>query len=388
MTASNIQAGAAAAAIEIVPVTDKALMDRFIRVPFRVHADDPQFVPPLMMERREAFSPKINPFFQHADTQFWLARRGGADVGRISAQIDHLAPSVKSEGAGHFGMIASDDDRQVFDVLFATAEAWLRERGCRKLLGPFNLSINEETGLLVDGFDTKPMLLMGHDRPYVGAQIERLGYVKAKDVLAYIMDITQPLPEAVRRLVERPLNNGLRVRPMNMKRYHDDIVTMTGIFNDAWSGNWGFVPFTDAEIDHMAKSLKPILDPNLVAFAELNGEAVGFGVALPNINAAIGDFDGKLLPFNWAKLLWRLKVRGISSGRVPLMGVKRSISGFGARLVPFLIIEAMRQQGLKKGMREIELSWILEDNLPMRQIIETLGGRAYKTYRIYEKSLV
>lgn len=386
MTASNIPPPASNPAIEIVPVTS-AEMDRFIRVPFRVHADDPQFVPPLMMERREAFSPKINPFFQHADWQFWLARRNGVDVGRISAQIDHLAPSVKNEGAGHFGMIAADNDPQVFDALFATAENWLRARGCRKVLGPFNLSINEETGLLVDGFDTPPMLLMGHDRPYVGPQIERLGYVKAKDVLAYIMDITQPLPDNVQRLVERPLNDGLRVRPMNMKHYHDDIVTMTSIFNDAWSGNWGFVPFTDAEIDHMAKSLKPILDPKLVAFAELNGEAVGFGVALPNINAAIGDFNGKLLPFNWARLLWRLKVRGISSGRVPLMGVKRSIGGFGARLVPFLIIEAMRQQGLKKGMREIELSWILEDNLPMRQIIETLGGRAYKTYRIYEKSL-
>ncbi|MDB5985897.1 MAG: hypothetical protein JWR16_950 [Nevskia sp.] len=386
MTASNIQPEGSHSTIEIVPVTS-ADMDRFIRVPFRVHADDPHFVPPLILERREAFSPKINPFFQHADTQFWLARRDGVDVGRISAQIDHLAPSVKNEGAGHFGMIAADNDPAIFDALFATAENWLRARGCRKVLGPFNLSINEETGLLVDGFDTKPMLLMGHDHAYVGTQIERLGYAKAKDVLAYLMDITQPLPDNVRRLVERPLKDELRVRPMNMKHYHDDIVTMTSIFNDAWSGNWGFVPFTDAEIDHMAKSLKPILDPKLVAFAELNGEAVGFGVALPNINAAIGDFNGKLLPFNWAKLLWRLKVRGISSGRVPLMGVKRSISGFGARLVPFLIIEAMRQQGLRKGMREIELSWILEDNLPMRQIIETLGGRAYKTYRIYEKSL-
>ncbi len=377
---------ASSSAIEIIPVTP-ALMDRFIRVPFRVHADDPQFVPPLMMERREAFSPKINPFFQHATVQFWIARRDGVDVGRISAQLDHLAPSVKHEGAGHFGMIAADNDPAVFNALFETAEAWLREHGCTKAIGPFNLSINEETGLLVDGFDTPPMLLMGHDRAFVGPQIERLGYTKTKDVLAYLMDIGQPYPDNVRKLVERPLKDEIRVRPMNMKRYHDDIVTMTSIFNDAWSGNWGFVPFTDAEIDHMAKSLKPILDPNLVAFAELNGEPVGFGVALPNINAAIGDFDGKLLPFNWAKLLWRLKVKGIRSGRVPLMGVKRSISGLGARLVPFLIIDAMRKAALAKGMREIELSWILEDNLAMRGIIEALGGRAYKTYRLYEKSL-
>jgi hypothetical protein len=372
--------------IEIVPVTP-AEMNRFIRVPFRVHADDPNFVPPLMMERREAFSDKVNPFFLHADYQFWIARKNGVDVGRISAQLDHLSQSLKHEGAGFFGLICADNDPEIFDALFATAENWLREKGCTKVLGPFNLSINEETGLLVKGFDTPPMLLMGHDREFVAGQIERLGYVKAKDVFAYLMDITQPLPENVRRLVERPMRDDLRVRPMSTKHYHEDIVTLTSIYNDAWSQNWGFAPFTDAEVEYMGKSLKPILDPKMVAFAELNGETVGFGVALPNINAAIRDFDGKLLPFNWAKLLWRLKVSGIRSGRVPLMGVKRSVTGFGARLVPFLIIESMRQRALQKGMREFELSWILEDNLPMRSIIEALGGRAYKTYRLYEKSL-
>lgn len=373
--------------IEILPVSGSAELDRFIRVPFRLHRDDPQFVPPLMLERREALSPKHNPFFQHAETQFWLARRDGVDVGRISAQLDRLSPQIAQEGAGHFGMIAAEDDPQVFAALFETAESWLRARGCRKALGPFNLSINEETGLLVDGFDTPPMLLMGHDRPYVASRVEALGYAKAKDIFAYLYDITAGPPENVCRLIERPLKDGLRVRPMDTRRYGEEIRTLTAIFNDAWSGNWGFVPFTDAEVEQMAKALKPILDPRMVAFAEIDGVAVGFGVALPNINAAIADFDGRLLPFNWAKLLWRLKVSGISSGRVPLMGVKRSIGGFGARLVPFLIVEAMRKRALEKGMREVELSWILEDNLPMRSLIESLGARAYKTYRVYEKAL-
>lgn len=373
--------------LQIEAVQTSAQMKRFIRVPARVQAGDPQFIAPLELERAEAFSPRHNPYFAHAKTQFWIATRDGRDVGRISAQIDELAPSYQQEQAGHFGLICGEDDAVVFASLFATAEAWLRERGCRKLIGPFNLSINEETGLLVSGFETPPMLLMGHDARYAGARIEALGYRKIRDLYAYIYDITQPVPPLLQRWVDRDQQR-FTVRPMNMRRYRDDIEIITDIFNDAWSGNWGFVPYTPAEVDHLAKALKPLLDPQLVPIAEFDGKPVGFGVTLPDLNEAIRGFNGKLLPFNWARLLWRLKVSGVSGGRVPLMGVRRSTATtLGAAVIPFLIVEAMRKRALERGFRQIEMSWILEDNKPMRKMIETVGGRIYKTYRLYEKPL-
>jgi GNAT superfamily N-acetyltransferase len=373
--------------VDIVPVRSAAEMRRFIRLPGRLHADDPLFVPPLELERSEAFSPKKNPFFAHAEVQFWLATRGGVDVGRISAQIDRLSPMLRDDGAGHFGLIEAENDPAVFAALFETAEAWLRDRGCKQALGPFNLSINEETGLLVRGFDTPPMLMMSHDHPFAGERIEALGYTPVKDLLAYILEASQEPPKGLRRLLSQPPKN-LRVRPLERKRYMQDIRTITSIFNDAWSQNWGFVPYTEAEVEHLAHALKPLLDPRLVPFVELDGEPVAFGVLLPNLNEAIRDFGGKLLPFNWAKLLWRLKVSGVSSGRVPLMGVRRSLGAdFTARAVPFFVIDAMRQRCREIGIERVELSWILENNAPMRRMLEMIGSRVYKTYRVYGKTL-
>lgn len=374
-------------AIDIVPVRSAAELRRFIRVPVRLHANDPNFIAPLDLERSEAFSAKKNPFFEHADVQFWLAVRNGIDVGRISAQIDRLSPMLRDEGAGHFGLIAAEDDAAVFAALFDTAEAWLRERGCRRALGPFNLSVNEETGLLVDGANTPPMLMMGHDHAYVGSHIEALGYSGVKDLLAYLLDLQKAPSEGLKRVISKQPKN-LRIRPLDKARYREDIGTITAIFNDAWSQNWGFVPYTEAEVEHLASALKPLLDPRLVPIAELDGEPVAFGVALPNLNEAIRDFDGKLLPFNWAKLLWRLKVRGVQTARVPLMGVRRSLgTGFAARTVPFFVINAMRDRCLQLGIRNVELSWILENNMPMRRVLEMLGSEVYKTYRVYGKNL-
>ena len=370
--------------VDVVPVRTPAELDRFIRLPARLHAADPSFVVPLQLERREALSPAKNPYFQHAETQFWLATKDGRDVGRISAQVDTL---VQDASVGHFGMIAGEDDAEVFAALFAAAEAWLTARGKTRVLGPFNLSINEETGLLVDGFDTPPMLLMGHDARHVAGHVEALGYVKAKDVFAYLYDIGKDLPEAARRMMAKRRPAGMTVRHLDTKRYRAEFDTVTAIFNDAWSQNWGFIPFTEAEIGHMAKSMKPLIDPDCVAIVEMNGEAVGFGIALPNLNEIIADFDGRLLPFNWARLLWRLK-RGSRTARVPLMGVRRSFArGLVGGLVPYLIIDEMRKGLLAKGTREVELSWILEDNRPMRSMIESLGATPYKTYRVYEKTL-
>ncbi len=375
------------AEIEIVPVVGRAMLDRFIRLPERLHVDDPHYIAPLHMERLDALTPK-NPFFGHAEIQFWLAVQGGRDVGRISAQIDQQALAIRPDAAGQFGLIAAEDDPAIFRALFNTAADWLRARGMKAIEGPFNLNINEEIGLLIDGFDSPPMLLMGHDKPYVGARIEELGFVKEKDVFAYLYDVRGELPAGARRLVNRKLPADLKVRRLDFKRYDEEIRSVTEIFNDAWRGNWGFVPLTAIETDYLAKTLKPLLDPRLTSIIEQNGQPVGFLVCLPNLNEAIHDLNGKIFPFGWAKLLWRLKVAGVKTARVPLMGVKRSVAkGVIGGLLPFLMIDMVRKEAMKIGFTHIELSWILEDNLPMRRINEGLGSIPYKTYRIYSKAL-
>lgn len=369
--------------IVVTPVRGRAELARFIRLPERLHAADPHYIPPLHLERQQALSPRTNPYFEHAEAQYFLAQRDGRDVGRISAQVDRLA----GEGDGHFGFIAAEDDPEVFRALLAAAEEWLRARGKRRAVGPFNLSINEESGLLVDGFDSPPMLLMPHDARYVARHLEGCGYAKAKDTIAYLYDIAHELPAAARRLIDTRKPSSLAVRGLDMGRYVEEFDIVTAIFNEAWSANWGFIPFTEAEIRHMAKSMKPLISPQSVAIAEMDGEAVGFGVLLPNLNEAIADFRGRLLPFNWLKLLLRLK-RGTRTARVPLMGIRKPYQGgvLGG-LIAFMIIDRLREGARARGVERVELSWILEDNLPMRRIIESLGAVPYKTYRLYEKPL-
>jgi hypothetical protein len=374
--------------IEIIPVTDKALLRRFILVPSAVHEHDDAWIPPLLMEREEAFSPKDNEFLRRAEVRFWIAQRDGRDVGRITAQIDPLAQHGGEERIGHFGCLSAEDRPEVFAALVSTAETFLKSREVTHIRGPFSLSINEETGLLVDGFSTPPMLLMGHDPVYAGARLEALGYVKEKDVYAYLLDTAAPLSTSIRRMLERPLPGSVRMRRLNFKDYANDIRRMVAIYNDAWSGNWGFIPLTDAEADEMAKRMKMLLDDRLVWFAEVDGEAVAFIVTLPNINEAIRDLDGQLFPFGWVKLLWRLKSHRVKTARVPLMGVRRGIAGtlIGSAL-PLQLIGCALAASAVFGFRSIELSWILEDNRPMRRILDRLGARAYKTYRVYGKSL-
>ena len=372
---------------EILAVSDKAMLRRFIRVPSEVHKHDKAWITPLTMEREEAFSPKDNEFLRRAEVRFWIARRDGRDIGRISAQIDPLAQQSASERIGHFGCLSAENDPKVFAALVGTAEDFLRSRQVTHVRGPFSLSINEETGLLVDGFTTPPMLLMGHDPEYAGAQLEALGYQKEKDVYAYLLDMEVPMSASARRMLARPLPPSVKMRRLNFKDYANDIRKMVDIYNDAWSGNWGFVPLTDAEADELAKRMRLLLDDRLVWFAEVNSEAVAFIVLLPNINEAIRDLGGRLLPFGWVKLLWRLKSHRVGSARVPLFGVRRSLSGslIGSAL-PLQLIGAILTAPAIFGFRFIELSWILEDNLPVRRILERLGALAYKTYRIYGKN--
>uniref|UniRef100_UPI00165AF97F GNAT family N-acetyltransferase n=1 Tax=Siccirubricoccus phaeus TaxID=2595053 RepID=UPI00165AF97F len=377
-----------ASAIEILPVQDRSTLERFIGLPHALLRHDPAWVPPLLAERRAALSPKRNPWFRHGEAGFWLARRDGRDVGRISAQEDRLACDPDGSRLAHFGLLAAEDDAAVFAALLAAAEHWAMVRGLRRMRGPFSLSINEQAGLLVSGFDAPPMLMMPHDPPYAGPHLEASGYRKARDLLAYLCETSGRLPPAAAAILARGLPPGVVLRPLRRAALREEVAALIDIFNDAWSGNWGFMPFTAEEVAHLAKELQPLLHERLVWFAEVAGRPAAFVVCLPNLNEAIRDLSGRLLPFGWARLLWRLKVAGVGTARVPLMGVRRNLGvGLLGRVLPLFLVEALRREALALGIRRVEMSWVLEDNQPMRRLAEALDGRLYKTYRVYEKVL-
>jgi len=374
--------------IDLLEVTDTKSLCRFIEVANRVNRSNPHWIPPLTLERRMTFSAKHNAFLRRAETRFWIATRGGQDVGRISAQIDPLGNSLRSAPQCHFGCLSAIDDAAVFARLLGAVEAFAKERNMADIAGPFTFSINEETGLLVDGFETPPMLMMGHDPAYCDDRLHALGYAKAKDMLAYDIDLEKPLSSAASKMLERPLARGVSIRPIDFSDYRNEIGRIVDIYNDAWRTNWGFVPLTEEETEEMAARLKPLLNRHFVQFAYMDGECVAFMVALPNLNEAIRDLNGKLFPFGWAKLLWRLKVTGLTSARVALMGVKGHVSGtIAGSALPLQLIWAAWPHARKIGVRQVELSWILEDNLPMRRVLDRLGADAYKTYRIYTKAV-
>jgi GNAT superfamily N-acetyltransferase len=383
-------ARSASSPIRIEPVEGRRQLDAFIRLPHRLYRDCPNYVAPLDMERRDSLRFDKNPFFQHAEGQYWLAWRDDRPVGRISAQIDRLYLEKYRDATGHFGMLDAEDDPATFRALLATAEDWLRTRGMKRVRGPFNLSINAECGLLVDGFDAPAMLMMGFARPYAARRIEELGYHKAKDLIAYDYDVRATPPIRGEAMLERGSDaHRVRVRSVDMSRYQAELAVIMDIFNDAWSENWGSVPFTEAEITHMANGMRPLIRPDLIWIVEVDDMPACMIVCLPNLYETIADLNGRLLPFGWAKLLWRLKRGRARTGRVLLMGLRTAYRRtlLGSALI-LMVLEALRQGVAKEGLERIELSWVLEDNLPMRRVIESIGGKASKTYRIFEKSLV
>jgi GNAT superfamily N-acetyltransferase len=374
-------------ALRIVPVNNKADLLQFIRIPDIVFRTDPAWVSPLELERKLHLSPKTNPYFQHAQWQAWIAWRGDQPVGRISAQIDNLHLELHQDATGFFGMLDAEDSEETFSALIKTAEQWLKERDIKRVRGPFNLSINEEMGLLIEGFNTSPVFMMGHALPYYSKHIEKSGYQKAVDTFAYMIAPDFEAPSIMQRLVAASANR-VHVRPIDRKRFDEEISLLRDIFNDAWAENWGFVPFTVEEFQELGNNLRFLVDSDLIQIAEVDGEGAAFIVALPNINEAIKGLNGKLFPFGWLKLLWRLKVSYPNTARVPLMGVRRKFQS--TRLGPslaFQVIDAVRKRLTSLGAKQIELSWILEDNAGMRNIIESIGGIAYKRYRVYERNL-
>ena len=370
-------------------VEDRKSLKQFIRMPAVIYRGDPAWVQPLTAERLELLDKRKNPYFAHAEADYWIACRDGVPVGRISAQVDRLVEEARGERIGHFGMFECIDDAAVAKALFAAAQAWLEARDCTRIEGPYNLSINGEIGLLVDGFETPPALMMGHGRPYYGRLVEAQGFAKVKDVFAYELDLLKGPPARITRFVEASRRNpNYRLHEIDMRRYDDELETVIDIFNDAWSDNWGFVPLTHAEARHMAKEIRPLIDNKCVQICYYKGEPMAMMVALYDLNSLIADLDGRLLPFGWLKLLWRLKVRYPERFRVPLMGVRKAHQNTrqGAAMA-LLLIEAIRQACVARGARWGELSWILEDNEGMRSILDEIGCRLYKTYRIYEKDL-
>jgi len=379
---------AATEPLRIVPVQTARDLRRFIRVPWHIYAKEPNWIPPLLVEQRHLLSKK-NPFFQHARAQYWVACRGARLVGRISAQVDDLHIERYQDATGHFGLLEAVDDPEVFASLFAAAEAWLRDQGMQRVIGPFNLSINGDIGLLVHGFDTPPMFLMSHGHPYYDARVTEQGYRKTKDVVAYLLDPSVTPPEVMLEAARRADSSGrIRIRPVRMKQVHEEVAILSEIFNDAWSQNWNFVPFTPAEFDDLGKSLKLFVPPEFVQIAEVDGRPAAMIVIVPNVGECIRDLNGRLLPFGWARLLWRLKRHGPRSARVALMGVRKEYHRSSlATALAFGLINAVRQPVLDHHLERLELSWTLEDNHPMRRIKERIGARKYKTYRLYEKAI-
>lgn len=376
--------------LKIIPVDGYRAMGRFIQLPWSIYAADPHWVPPLKLERRLHLS-RQNPYFEHAEWCAWVAYQGQRPVGRISAQIDQLRLERYNDQTGGFGMLEAEDDAEIFAGLFETAEAWLRTKGMQRIEGPFNISINDECGLLVEGFELPPSIMMGHARPYYAEHVENCGYVKAKDVVAYRMHpdfVMTPTMEKIVARSTRVRKGQFTLRSLQRDRFVDEIELLRDIFNDAWQDNWGFVPFTEAEFKDVGTLLKSVVDSDYIKIGEIDGTPVSFIVGLPNINESIIDLNGRLFPFGWLKLLWRVKVSQPKSVRVALMGVRknyqRGLTGSGISLA---MIKAIKDAVLKRGATEVEMGWILEDNKSMRNIIEGIGGVVAKRYRVYEKSL-
>lgn len=375
--------------VTIRPVLDKAGKQAFLDLPFRLYADDRNYVPQLYLERFEHLDPKKNPYFQHAEVQLFLAERGGRTVGRISAQLCKLRSARYADGVGQFGFIEAEDDPEIFAALLGAAAQWLKSRGATRLQGPFSFSINDEMGLLIDGFDTPPSMMMGHARRYYGARLEEQGLAKAKDVIAYHYDDASGLPRTLAVAADKAKTDpNIVVRPLNKKNLMKELEIIVAISNDAWSENWGFVPWTQEEMVALGNNLKMLVTGDYIAITEYKGEPAAMAITLPNINEWISDLNGRLLPFGWAKLAYRLLARPPRSVRMPLMGVRKKFhnSAIGAAL-GMAAIARVRDYHIRRGTEAGELSWILEDNTRMRHMIELLGGKPYKTYRIYEKPI-
>ena len=369
-----------AMSVRIEPVENRAQLRRFVTLPWSLYGDDPRWVPPLVGETTKGFDPRHNPFFAHGEMALFLARRDGRLVGRIAAIRNRAHESFHDEPVGFFGFFECADDDAAAEALLREAARFARERGLERLRGPVNPTTNDELGTLVDGFDTPPMILTPHARPYYDRLLRGCGLEKAKDLVAYVME-DAGMPERLERggAIAQRRNPGVAVRTIDMRRFGAELDRVRDVYNRSWERNWGFVPMTEAEVAHMARQLKPVVDPALVVFAERDGVPVGFALGMPDVHQALRRLNGRLLPIGWLKLIWHL--RRVSQIRVMALGLVPDARGTG---IDVMLYRQLYRNAVARGYQRGEFSWILEDNTAMRKPLETIGARVYKTWRIYE----
>jgi len=378
----------------IRPVETKKDRKIFIDLPFRLYADDPNWVPPLKSEALGLITPEKNGWFSHAKAQLFLAEEDGRVVGRISAHIDTLALTMPPEqgfgpGVGQWGLMEAER-QDIFQALLARAEEWLRQQGMTRALGPISMSIWEEPGLLIDGYDHPPTIMMGHAKREYRGWIEWANYRPVKQLMTYEVDITKQFPPIVQRIIKSGEKNArITVRNVDKTKFEEEAAIILSILNDAWRDNWGFVPLTPPEIKDVGVKLKPIVFNDLIRIAELDGKPVAFMITLPDLNEAIKPLNGSLFPFGWAKLLWWLRKPKARTVRVPLMGVVKELQASRmASQLAFMMIEYIRRASVEHyGSQRAEIGWILDDNQGMRSIAETIESRVNKVYQVYERTL-
>jgi len=366
--------------VEIIEVRDKPSLGQFIDLPYRIYRHHPYWVPPLRMAQKELLNTQKHPFYAHADMQCFLARRGGQVCGRVAAIVDRNFNEFQKEEAGFFGFFESTDDVEVAGAVMEAARKWLLERGAKSIRGPMNPSTNYECGMLVEGFDSSPNVMMPYNSPSYPRMLEAVGLRKCKDLLAYWSTPSEVNGSKVERVARRAGGSrGMAIRCIRMKQFAEEVETLWKLYNATWAHNWGFVPMTREEFLHEAAEMKQILKPELVLVGEVQGRAVGFALALPNINLALKHAGGKLFPLGVFKILYHQRL--IKELRVVALGVvdEYRTAGVAAGFYAALIRNA-RQLGF--GLSE--MSWILEDNVLMNRSLEAMGAKKYKTYRIYE----
>lgn len=373
--------------LRIEQVTDRKGLLEFVQFPFGLYRGDPNWVPPFIEERRDFFDTAKNPFFEHARCQLFLARRSGELAGTVGAVVDDNHNAVHQERMGAFGFFESIEDPTVAGALLQAAEEWVRAQGMTVMRGPLNFSTNQECGLLIDGFDEPPMVMMTYNPPYYQRLIEGCGYHKAMDLFAYIADLDEVLRSAPAKAFRVPQKvaqkEGIRVRKADLRHFDREIRLAKEVYNRAWMRNWGFVPMTEREFDHLAVNLKPWLDPNLMFIAETQyGKPIGVSVALPDLHQPLQwSGGGHMLPLGLLKFVWHK--RKVNQIRLLIMGVVEEYRSQGIDAIFYLETARAAQA---RGHKRVEASWILENNTMMNRIIERLGGKRYKTYRIYERS--
>lgn len=370
--------------MSITPVTDGRQFEEFIRLPFRLYATDANWVPPLLSSERKMIDPKRNPFYDHAEAVHFLAWKDGRIAGRISAIVNRLHNEFHQEKSGFWGYFECEDDPALACELFDAAAAWLREKGMTRMVGPASPSLNDPCGLLVDGFKWSPFVLMPYNPPFYIKLVVQSGFTKAMDLWAYILVENDLVKERIDRVANAVKNRGdIVIRPMNLDRFEEELAIIKEVYNDAWEKNWGFVPLTDAEIRFAAREMKAILLPGLATIAELKGRPIGFALALPDINHILKRCKGSLLPFGWFHFL-KFRLRKIPTFRLIALGVRREFHHHG---IGTLFYQRYIDEGLRLGYRAAELSWVLETNDLMNRPIQQMGGKPYKTYRMYERPI-